>query len=87
LSDTLPEVRARFDELMRQRSGSDRVRMMSEMFDFARALVLSNLRETRPGATNAELRVLLFERLYGDEIDPAQRASVVARLRAERRPV
>ena len=72
---------------MRQRSGSDRVRMMSEMFDFARVLVLSNLRETHPGATDAELRVLLFERLYGDEIDPAQRASVVARLRAERQPV
>jgi hypothetical protein len=81
LTDTPPDVQARFDELMRQRSGTDRVRMISEMFDFARALVLSNLRETHPGATSAELRVLLFERLYGDEVDPAQRASIVARLR------
>ena len=72
---------------MRQRSGSDRVRMMSEMFDFAKALVLSNLRETHPDASDAELRVLLFDRLYGDEIDPARRASIVARLRGERQVV
>jgi hypothetical protein len=83
LTDTPPDVQVRFDELMRQRSGSDRVRMMSEMFDFAKALVLSNLRETHPGATDADMRVLLFNRLYGDEIDPAQHASVVARLRGE----
>jgi hypothetical protein len=41
VTDTSPDVQARFDELMRQRSGSDRVRMMSEMFDFGKALVLS----------------------------------------------
>lgn len=72
---------------MRQCSGSERVRMMSEMFDFAKALVLSNLRETQPGASDADLRVLLFDRLYGDEIDPAQRAGIVARLRAESQAV
>ena len=87
MTDTPADVQARFDELMRQRSGSDRVRMMSEMFDFAKALVLSNLRETHPGATNAELRVLLFDRLYGNEIDPAQRASIMTRLRGERQPL
>lgn len=86
MTDTPRHVQARFDKLMRQRSGSDRVCMMSEMFDFAKALVLSNLRETHPGASDDELRVLLFDRLYGDEIDPAQRASVLARLRGDRQP-
>ena len=87
MTDTPPDVQARFEELMRQRSGSDRVRMMSEMFSFAQALVLSNLRETHPGASDTELRVLLFDRLYRDDIDPAQRASIVARLRGERQAV
>lgn len=82
-----PDVQARFDELMRQRTGSDRVRMMSDMFDFAKALVLSNLRNTHPGATDPELRILLFNRLYGDEIDPAQHRDVVACLRGERQPM
>jgi hypothetical protein len=80
--DTTPDVQARFEALMRSRSGSDRVRMMSEMFDFARELVLSNLREDHPAATDVDLRVLLFDRLYGDEMDPDQRARVVERLRA-----
>ena len=86
MTDTPPDVQARFDALMRQRSGSDRVRMMSDMFDFAKALVLSNLRAIHPGATDRELRVLLFDRLYAHEIDPAQHASVVARLREEDKP-
>jgi hypothetical protein len=50
-------------------------------------VVLSNLRETRPDASDIELRVLLFDRLYGDEIDPSHRASIVARLRGERQAV
>ena len=54
---------------------------MSEMFDFAKALVLSNLRQTHSDATPAELRVMLLDRLYGDEIDLAQRARVMLRLR------
>ena len=87
MTDTPADVQARFDELMRQRSGSDRVRMMSDMFDFGKALVLSNLRTTHPGATDVELRVLLFDRLYGDELDPAQYGRVVTRLRGERQPV
>ena len=47
------------------------------MFDFAKALVLSNLRTTHPGATDAELRVLLFDRLYGNERDPAEHGTTV----------
>ena len=84
MTDTHDDVEARFDELMRQRSGTDRVRMMSEMFDFARALVLSNLRAIHRGASEADLRVLLFERLYGEEIDPAEYPHIVARLRGLR---
>lgn len=83
MTDDLFDAGARFNELMRRRSGTDRVRMMSEMFDFARALVLSSLRATYPDATEADLRVLLFERLYGEEIDRAERSRIVARLRGK----
>jgi hypothetical protein len=86
VTDTPPGVQAQFDALMQQRSGSDRVRMMSEMFDFAKSLVLSNLRDVHPGATDLELRVLLFDRLYAHEIDPAQYARIAARLREQGKP-
>ena len=87
MTDTPADVQARLDALMRQRSGSDRVRMMSEMFDFAKALVLANLCAGHPGATAAELRVLLFDRLYGSEIATAQRATIVACLGAFGKPI
>ena len=85
MTDAPHDVEARFDELMRRRSGCDRIRMMSEMFDFARTLVLSSLRAAHGGATEADLRVLLFERLYGGEIDPAEHSHIVARLRGQTR--
>jgi hypothetical protein len=87
VTDTPADVQARVDALMRQRSGSDRVRMMSDMFDFAKALALANLRAGHPGATAAELRVLLFDRLYGSEIAAAQRATIVACLGAFGKPI
>lgn len=83
MTDTTPDVQDRFDELMRQRSGSERVRMMSEMFELGKALVLSSLREMHPGSTDTEMRVLLFDRLYGNELDLERRTSVIARLREQ----
>lgn len=84
MTDTAPDVKERLDALMRRRSGSDRVRMMSEMFDFAKTLVRANLRNTHIEASERELSVLLFDRLYGDELDPAQRTGIAVRLRGER---
>jgi len=42
--------------------------MMSEMFDFARALVPSSLCEIQPAATNPS-SVLRFDRFYGGTVD------------------
>ena len=81
MTDTPPEVEARLDALFAQRSGSDRVRMVCEMFDFARALVTADIRARHPEISAAELRVQIFERMYDDDVDPETRARVIARLR------
>lgn len=83
MKDTPPDVQARFDDLMRQRSGTERVRMMSEMFDLARASIISDLKARCPDISDTELRLQLFERLYGNDLDPATRAAIVARWRRE----
>ncbi len=84
MNDTTPQVDARLAELFAARSGSDRVRMACEMFTLARALMEANLRAEVPGITAAELRVRIFERTYGHELDAEARARVVARLRSDR---
>ena len=81
MNDTPPEIEARLNALLMQRSGSDRVRMACEMFDFARALMVGNIKAEDPDITGAELRVKVFERTYRDDFNPDDRARIVARLR------
>jgi hypothetical protein len=81
MNDTSPDVEARLRDLFMQRSGSDRVRMVSEMFDLARALVVAGIKAEWPDVTPQELRVKIFERMYGDDFDADARARIIARLR------
>ena len=81
MNDTSPDVEARLAALYASRSGSERVRMACDMFDTARALILARIQSESPALTSAELRVKLFEALYGNDFSPATRARIVARLR------
>ena len=81
MNDTSPDVEKRLNELLAQRSGSDRVRMACEMFSLARALIVSNICAESPDITATQLRVRIFERTYGDDLDADQRSRVIARLR------
>ena len=81
MTDTPPDFEARLAALYAQRSGSDRVRMACEMFALARALVVANIRADTPDISAADLRVKIFERTYGDDLVPDDRARVIARLR------
>ena len=81
MNDTSPDVEARLSALVAARSGSDRVRMACEMFTTARALTMANIRTQAPDLTATERRVKVFERTYGDDLDAADRARVMARLR------
>lgn len=84
MNDTPPDVEARIRALHAARSGSDRVRMASEMFTMARALMAADIRRRDPAVSEVDLRIRIFERTYGDDLDPATRERVVARLRAFR---
>jgi hypothetical protein len=81
MNDTSPDVEARLRDLFMQRSGNDRVRMVSEMFDLARALVVARIKAESPDVTPQELRIKIFERMYGDDFDADARARIIARLR------
>ena len=63
MQDTTSEFRKLVDEGYARMSPQDRVRICTEMFDTARALVEASLPE---GLNPAERRFRLCERLYGD---------------------
>ena len=83
MNDTSPEVAARFKSLLRERSGSDRVRMVSDMFDAARALVIASVKAQRPDISDAALRVEVFKRFYANDFTPEELAAIVRRLEGE----
>ena len=66
MSDTTPEIAALVREMSLARSGADRLRMGSSMFDAARQIVLASFPE---GLTEIEIKRGLCERFYGDEVD------------------
>ena len=82
MNDTSPETEARLGVLLAQRSGSERVLMACEMFALARALMVANIRAESPDLTATELRVKIFDRTYGQDLDVAVRDRIIARLQS-----
>lgn len=70
-------------DLLKRRTGTERVRMISDMFDCGRALIVSNIRVASPNITERELRVKVFERLYRGDLEPDYYDAVVRRLRED----
>jgi len=80
--DTPPDVAARVTALLMQRSEGERAMMAFQMFDLARALMTSDLRARHPGITDPDLRVKIFERTYGRDVDESAHAGIAQRNRA-----
>ena len=66
MNDTDPQIAALVRQRMAERSGTERMMMASGMFEAAKAMVLASL---PPGLTEIEIKGLLVERLYGEEVD------------------
>jgi hypothetical protein len=61
MSDTTPDVAARYRAMLMQRSSEERFMMGIRSFDAARAIVLASL---PPGLDDNEVKRLLFARFY-----------------------
>jgi hypothetical protein len=66
MNDTPPDIQRKIRELTLKRSGAERVKMASDMFEAARTLVIASF---APGLGSLELKMKLCERFYGTEID------------------
>ena len=67
MNDTTPEIAAEMTKLFQQRSMAERLEMVCEMFDLARALMIADIRRSNPDIDDSELRGRICQRLYGDE--------------------
>src|SRR5262249_30310910 len=80
MTDTPPDVDARYRQMLLARSGDDRLRMGFSMYATARALVVASILASEPGASPARIREAIFLRFYGHEFDDATRERIAARI-------
>ena len=66
MNDTSPEIERKVRELMMKRSGVERVKMASDMFDAARAIIISSF---SPDLADIEVKEQLCQRFYRGEVD------------------
>jgi hypothetical protein len=80
VTDTPRHVEDEYAAMFSRLSGTERLRMVSDMFETARALASANIRANEPDISPAELRVRLFNRFYGTDFDEPMRAAILADL-------
>ena len=87
MKDTSPEMDARYQDMLMQRSGEERLMMGCAMRETARTLVEASIREQDPQATIETVRKGLFLRFYGHEFDADSRTKILAAIESATHPV
>lgn len=80
MNDTLPEVAARFRDLMRAKSNEQRLLMGCSMYDTAKQIAQSAIYNQRPTITPEEMRKEIFLRFYGQEFSQTDRDKILSML-------
>jgi len=81
--DTHPEIAVRYRDLMMSKTGQERLVMGCSMYDTAKQIVLSAVRNRRPGITDAEIKREIFLRFYGQEFSETDREKLLSALGAD----
>ena len=87
MKDTPPEMDARYQDMLMQRSGEERLMMGCAMRETSRTLVEASIREQDPQATPETVRKGLFLRFYGHEFDADSRRKILAAIESATHPV
>lgn len=69
MNDTAPEVDILLHKLNRSKSGEERLMMGCSMFDFAKEIVVSSIKQKDPAIDDKNLKIKLFNRLYSNDFD------------------
>lgn len=81
MNDTSPKMMAKMEEMLRQKSPPERLRMGCSMFDLAKQLVCSSILRKNPDLSSAELRRDLFLRIYGNDFSVIQQEEIIKYLK------
>lgn len=77
MKDTSPEMERRFQKMIMQKTGQERMRMGFSMFEMARKQVISSILVEKPDATPNEIKAGIFNRFYGQDYSPEEREKIL----------
>ena len=81
--DTVPSVANRFRELMMAKSREQRLRMGCSMYDTAKKIAISAIRQQYPRISSKETKAEVFLRFYGAEFSDSQKEKILVALRKD----
>lgn len=80
MNDTAPEIERRFQEMVMNKSGQERLKMGFSMFDMARKQVISSIIDSNPEADLTDIKKGIFIRFYGQEFSKEEQEKILRHL-------
>ena len=77
MNDTSPEMELKMREMMMKKRPAERLRMGCSMFDMAKRLVISSIRQKDRAVTPRNLKKEIFLRFYGNDFDRATQQKIL----------
>ncbi len=80
MNDTPKQIQLRYTKMLMSRTPTERLRMVSRMYDSSRKLVISSIRSERRQLSSSQLRGQLFLRMYGSDFTAADRKRIINKI-------
>lgn len=77
MSDTRLEIELKFRQMMQQKSGEERLIMGCSMFDTAKKIAESSIRNENPQIQEEELKTQIFKRFYKNDFTSQERQRII----------
>jgi hypothetical protein len=82
MKDTDPRIEKIYSDMMKSKSGAEKLKMGCSMFSTSKKLIEAGIRHRRPDISDIDLKIAVFLKLYGDDFDKEQKQNIIAHLRA-----
>jgi len=80
MSDTPKQIQLRYNKMLMSLTPSDRLRMVSRMYDSGRKLVISGIKNGSQRLSTSQLRGQLFLRIYGSDFTVVERKKIINKI-------
>lgn len=80
MSDTPTQIQLRYKKMLMSLTPSERLRMVSRMYDSGRKLAISGIQNGRQQLNASQLRGQLFLRMYGNDFSAADRKKIINKI-------